>query len=286
MLKRINILLLLITTLLLLIATHQVWAESLPQPVAVFAKAVADKPEIDKIKPVKPKISIVVDDLGDNSIIAGQMASLPATLTLAILPHTPFATKISQIALEHGHEVIMHLPMEALSRPDLLGPGALFSNMQQRLFLDTFLKSAESIPNLVGFNNHMGSLLTQNNEKMSWLMNAARQKQWYFLDSRTSKSSVAQTVAENIGLSTIGRDIFLDHHSDTEQLPKIMLSRLEQSKKIALLRGHVVIICHPYSETFEFLAQHLPELSEEFELVKLSELLPKPPTKVANLTEG
>lgn len=252
-----------IQILMLLTVMSSVWADSIQKlPI-----------KLENSEHDKPKISIVVDDLGDNSIIGRKIASLPAALTLAILPHTPYAKKLSRIASEQGHEIIMHLPMEAFSRPDLLGPGALFSDMPQQRFLDTFLESAESIPNLVGFNNHMGSLLTQNSEKMSWLMDMAQQKKWYFLDSRTTQNSVAQISAEKIGLATIGRDIFLDHHVEAERLPEILLGQLDKSKKIARLKGHVVVICHPYPETFEFLSHKIPELAEEFELVRLSELL-------------
>ena len=223
----------------------------------------------------KPKISIVVDDLGDNSIIAQKMVALPATLTMAILPFTPHARKISELANQRGHEVIMHLPMEAQSRPDLLGPGALFSDMAAREFKETFLANAGSIPNLVGFNNHMGSLLTQDLEKMAWLMSLAKQKNWYFLDSKTSDASIAETVAEALGLPTISRDIFLDHHTDErgEELTNILKERLESAKRIAQFRGKVVIICHPYPETLAFLQQVLPDLATDFEFTSVSSLL-------------
>jgi uncharacterized protein len=236
---------------------------------------------LSKIKPSrterlisdKPKISIVVDDLGDNSVIAGKMIDLPAPLTLAILPHTPFASQIARKAIAVEHEVIMHLPMEALSRPDLLGPGALLANMLHTDFSKTFLTSAKTIPHMVGFNNHMGSLLTQDIEKMQWLMTIAQQNNWYFLDSKTSGASIAQTTASSRGVPTIGRDIFLDHHTNKAELPKMLSQQFERLKLIAKKRGHVVVICHPYPETVDFLNRKLPELQQEFELVRLSELI-------------
>ncbi|MCF6193805.1 MAG: divergent polysaccharide deacetylase family protein, partial [Kangiellaceae bacterium] len=56
------------------------------------------------------KISIVIDDLGDNSIVARKLLTLPGTMTVAILPRTPHAKLISKLATEHGHDIIMHLP--------------------------------------------------------------------------------------------------------------------------------------------------------------------------------
>ena len=135
-------------------------------------------------------------------------------MTAAILPQTPHAKKISLFASEKGHEVIMHLPMAAFSRPDLLGPGALFSDMDKSTFLSQFEANVASIPNLIGFNNNMGSLLTEDKEKMQWLMSLAKVNAFYFLDSKTSEGSVAQMVATEYGIPSIGRDIFLDHKGD------------------------------------------------------------------------
>ena len=131
------------------------------------------------------------------------------------------------------------------------------------------------MPGLVGFNNHMGSLLTQNTEKMTLLMKLAKKNNWYFLDSKTSQSSVAQTMAEQINLPTIGRDIFLDHHDEKSELPDILHAQFEKVKRIARKRGHVVAICHPYKETYQFLLDNLSEIQQEFELVKLSDLMEK-----------
>ncbi len=223
----------------------------------------------------KPKVSIVVDDLGDNSIVAKQLLNLPIKVTAAILPHTPHATKIAQWAADNGHQVIMHLPMEAFSRPDLLGPGALRANMDQQKIEATMTSSAASIPYLRGFNNHMGSLLTEDPQKMRWVMESAKKRGWFFLDSKTSESSVAQIVANQVGLKNISRDIFLDHHTpaNISQLDGIILKRFKKALKIAEQRGHVVIICHPYPQTVKFFEQELPKLVENIELVTLSQLV-------------
>lgn len=222
-----------------------------------------------------PKISIVVDDLGDNSVIATKLSDLPVPLTMAILPQTPHARKIANMANQNGHEVIMHLPMEAFSRPDLLGPGAILSTMNEAVIKDTMSENIQSIPHVVGFNNHMGSLLTGNPEKMKQLMAIAKSNNWYFLDSKTSEGSIAESIALNKGLPAIGRDIFLDHHTPftKTELSSILEKQFNRAIKIANKVGKVVIICHPYPETFQFLERKLNSVGEDFEFVKLSELL-------------
>ena len=221
---------------------------------------------------VKPKISIVIDDLGDNSIIARKMLSLPGKMTAAILPHTPHAKLISKIASENGHDIIMHLPMEAYSRPDLLGPGALLQTMDQATFSETLKKNIESIPNIIGINNHMGSLLTNDIEKMSWLMSEAKDKQFLFLDSKTSESSVAEATAKEYGVPALGRDIFLDHKGAINSIEQ----QFKRAENIAKKTGTAVVICHPYPETLEFLQENLHTIQKSFNLVGVSELIKSP----------
>ena len=241
--------------------------------VIEFANANSIESQNDSLK---PKVSIVIDDLGDNSIIARKMLSLPGTMTAAILPHSPHAELISNIASERGHDVIMHLPMEAFTRPDLLGPGALFSHMEKPDFVNTFNKSVSSIPRIIGFNNHMGSLLTKDEEKMRWLMLEAKEKSLLFLDSKTTGSSLAEGIANKLGVASIGRDIFLDHKGDSNTIE----TQFSKLKKIARSTGKVVAICHPYPETLEFLEKNIIELQKDFNMVGLSQLFEKEKTTV------
>ncbi|PHS12670.1 MAG: hypothetical protein COA86_18240 [Kangiella sp.] len=217
----------------------------------------------------KPKIAIVIDDLGDNLIIAKKIIALQAKLTLGILPQTPQSKEIAELAYKQGHEIILHLPMEAYSRPDLLGPGALYANMSFETFQKVLREDIESIPHLSGFNNHMGSLLTEGEEKMKWVMEEAKNYSLYFLDSRTSKKSIAERIAIQKGVPSIARDIFLDHNVKSND----MMLQLKHLKFIAKKNGKAVVICHPYPETLAFLKAALESLNNEFELVTISEIL-------------
>jgi polysaccharide deacetylase 2 family uncharacterized protein YibQ len=222
----------------------------------------------------KPKIAIVIDDLGDSSKAAKQIMQLPGQFTLAIMPHTPHAKNISVLGSEKGHDVIVHLPMESLSdKSHLLGKGAILTSMSRGELEKSFFNSIDSVPNAIGFNNHMGSLLTQDSLRMNWLMQIAADKGWYFVDSKTSSQSVATQVAKKLRLPIVSRDIFLDHHNHDSQLPKILAAQLKKAKAIAQKQGDVVIICHPYPQTLTFLTEVIPGLMDEFELVGISQLI-------------
>jgi hypothetical protein len=49
---------------------------------------------------------------------------------------------------------------------------------------------------------------------MMWDMKAMKQQQYYFVDSRTSKQSVAEGIAREQGIPYIRRVVFSDHKVD------------------------------------------------------------------------
>ena len=87
------------------------------------------------------------------------------------MPHAPNSLKISEIAMQSGNNVILHLPMEAIEhgKNKYLGPVALKLDMSENLFISTLSNNIHSIPSIIGVNNHMGSLLTKQIEQMEWL---------------------------------------------------------------------------------------------------------------------
>ena len=150
-----------------------------------------------------------------------------------------------------------------------MGPGALLQKMDQATFSETLKQNIESIPNIIGINNHMGSLLTNDIEKMSWLMSEAKDKQFLFLDSKTSDSSIAEDVAEKYGVPALGRDIFLDHKGAENSINQ----QFERAQNIAKETGKAIVICHPYPETLNFLRSNIERINRDFLLVGLSDLL-------------
>ncbi|NNE37813.1 MAG: divergent polysaccharide deacetylase family protein, partial [Gammaproteobacteria bacterium] len=118
-----------------------------------------------------PLISIIIDDIGYRNIHDTNALSLPGPVTYAIMPHAPHSVKLSNIASQSGKTVILHLPMEAMEpeKNRYLGPGALRVEMKETQFISTLSDNLDAIPNIIGVNNHMGSLLTSQSEHMEWL---------------------------------------------------------------------------------------------------------------------
>jgi polysaccharide deacetylase 2 family uncharacterized protein YibQ len=207
--------------------------------------------------PAPATISIVIDDLGYNRKGMEGSLALPNEVALAILPHTPFALKTATAAVLSRRIILLHAPMEnkkALS----LGPGGLYSNMTEEEFKTTLQEGLNAIPGITGVNNHMGSLLTEKTPQMQWVMEIIKPKGLFFLDSLTTSDSVAQKIAQEQGLKTVTRDVFLDNipteHAISKQFEKLL--------RTARKEGSAVAIGHPYPATITFLSKHLSKLRE------------------------
>lgn len=220
-------------------------------------------------RPEMPRIAILIDDLGYSRQGMEASLALPPEVALAILPATPFALKTALTAQQQNRITLLHAPMENL-RKLKLGPGGLYAEMSESELKDTLKESLDSLPGVQGANNHMGSLLTTNATSMKWVMEILQSRSLFFIDSLTSPQSVAKQTAQEFGLKTISRDVFLDNIR-TEQAIDRQFSRL---LKLARLHGSALAIGHPYPETTDYLKKRLNTLEVEgIKLVPLSDLL-------------
>lgn len=235
---------------------------------AVQATVTADTAAPDR--PLRPAIAIIIDDLGQQLGVGVRAAMLPGPLTYSFLPHTPYARPLATLVHNRGREVMMHLPMEAVDhRP--MGPGGLRPGMRREDFVRVVLENLASIPHVRGINNHMGSLLTQQERPMRWLMaEIARLRSLYFIDSHTSKDSIARAVALEYRIPSLRRHVFLDHDRD----PAAIAYQFRRLLRLARRQGVALAIGHPHPETLAFLEQALPGVVDQgIEILPVSELI-------------
>lgn len=229
--------------------------------------------------PFKPRMVLIIDDMGYN-LKRGQAAlDLPGAVTYAVLPFTPYAKRFAEDAHNSGREVMLHIPM-ANTAHKALGPGALTADMSKQEIQTTLNKALDATPHVVGINNHMGSLLTSLKAPMQWVMETVKSRQLFFIDSLTSVKTVGWKVARENQVPYLKRHIFLDH----ETTEAFIDGQFKRALHIADQFGFVVVIGHPYPETSAYLAKALPKLAaQNIELVAASSIM-APGTK-RQLTE-
>ncbi len=217
----------------------------------------------------RPKLAIIIDDIGYNIPLGERTAELHGDVTLAVLPKTPGAVSIAKQAHANGKEIMLHAPMSNDSNFKL-GPGGLTTHMDQATFIDVLADNLKAIPYIRGVNNHMGSELTTKREPMEWLMEELKKRDLYFIDSLTSNDSVALRTARRYGVTSQQRDIFLDNEQDEAAIKSQYDKLLRRAKR----NGYAIGIGHPYPETLNVLEKVLPELDQhDIELVSISRLL-------------
>ncbi|MBT8439939.1 MAG: divergent polysaccharide deacetylase family protein, partial [Gammaproteobacteria bacterium] len=201
----------------------------------------------------KAEIALIIDDLGNNPDTGLAALQLPGNIAYSFLPNTPHATILAELAHEKGKQVMVHIPMES-EHHERLGPNALLADMEEQEYKSVLQAALEAVPYAVGLNNHMGSLLTQKEMPMQWLMDVLGQNNLFFLDSRTTTKTVAQKTAGIMGITTLRRDVFLDNSRDEAAIRIQFAELISKAKR----RGYATGIAHPYPETITVLKQMLP----------------------------
>ena len=217
------------------------------------------------------RIGIIIDDLGNRWERDVRAIDLPGPLGYAILPHTPFARRLAERAHALGKEVLLHQPMQA-EQGLRLGPGGLQDDMRQADFVRILDHNLAALPHVRGINNHMGSRLTAQPRAMRWLMDTLRDHGGlFFIDSRTTRATVAEQTARSRGLPASRRNVFLDNIRDPEAIGRQFDRLIAHARR----HGDAIGIGHPYPETLAVLARRLGELANrsDVQLVPVSRIV-------------
>ncbi len=197
----------------------------------------------------KPRVAILIDDMGYHRKIGNALLELDLPLSFAFLPHSPFARELEEIAYQKGRDIMVHLPMEAGDSKWDPGPGALYLATPADERAATLKKDLASIPHAIGANNHMGSKFTQDRQAMQQVLAELQQQGLFFIDSFTTAQSTGMDEAQKIGVPTNRRHIFLDNEQD----PKKICIQLNKLAALAVQQQQAIAIGHPYQATLDAL---------------------------------
>jgi len=227
-------------------------------------------PEMPEPEARKVKVAIVIDDMGYDKKIFKKFVDLGIPLTFSILPGQRYSKGIANEARSLNYEVMLHLPMEPRNPERNPGNGTILTHMSQDEILRQLSEDIESVPYIAGVNNHMGSLLTENQDVMNIILEDLHKRGLFFIDSRTSPRSVAYETAKRIGIRSGRRDVFLDNKSDIEYIK----GQVDKVIRIAKQNGEATAIGHPRAGTIAAIREKIADFKREgIELVPVSEVL-------------
>jgi len=229
--------------------THTVHVVTPVKPLARPADSHSD---------VGPRLAIILDDLGYERAAANSALALPFPLTVSVLPNLPLSSDVAEEAYRRGDEVLLHLPMESESNDAKTEAVELRIGMtaqQVQTELDGML---ETVPHVVGVNNHQGSRATADPALMNVLMPALRARNLFFIDSRTSAATVAYDAAAHAGVRAASRKVFLDDAPSRQAI----LAQLDLAVRDAMRDGYAIAIGHPHPGTIAALAEGVPRAEQ------------------------
>lgn len=230
------------------------------------------KPEPARPKapePQGPRLALIIDDLGYmEPELVRRLCSLPIAFSVAVLPYQEHTKESADIAFDLGKEVLLHFPMEGAQGKDP-GPDALLYALPESELRARAKKALWAVPHIVGTNNHMGSRLTADRAKIRPVLEEVKARKIWFLDSRTTKDTVAHEVAHELGLKTAQRNVFLDDDKSFAEIDKQWKRALALAKK----EGTAIVIGHIYPETVEALEKLVRRDRDEVRFVKAGEVV-------------
>jgi len=217
------------------------------------------------------RLAILLDDGGQKLDLVSTAAALSKKVGFAILPFLPKSAETAVALHEAGHEIWLHLPMEPGNYPaNDPGPGAVLMAMNSDDLRTAVHSAINSIPHVVGVNNHMGSKATADLKTMTWIMQELKTRDLAFIDSRTTIHTVAEEAAQAQGVPTNRRHVFLDN----ERSAAAIRVQLDEAVYRSRMEGEIIAIGHLDKVTIEVLSQELPGLAKRgADLVNPSDLV-------------
>jgi uncharacterized protein len=246
-------------------------ASALAKPYILHPEAFLDPPPVPLVVPTwrrnaiqvafadeRPKIAVVVDDMGVMHANTERALALPGPLTLSWFPFASDLPEQVAAAAARGHESTLHMPMQSFSNSTAqTGPDPLRIDLPDAVNLARLRAALDAVPNTVGLNNHMGSVATRDAALMDIVAAEARDRGMLFLDSVTIPHSVALARAEIAGVPAAARDVFIDHMA----APAVIQEQLAEIESTARRLGYAIAIGHPRTHTLDALEAWLPTLA-------------------------
>ena len=216
-------------------------------------------------------IVLVIDDFGyRNDAISDGFLNLPIPITCAVLPGHKQSSPVAKKAVSAGKEVIIHMPMQSsmasLGEDEFkLKVGMTSQEIEWRLN-----EALKEIPEALGINNHQGSKATADGKVMAVVASVLKNKDKFFLDSRTSSKTVGESTMRSVGVLTARRHVFLDNDLSVEKIS----NQFDELVRISKKKGMAIGIGHVKGNTLKVLKKKIPLLVDQgFDFKFLSQVV-------------
>lgn len=218
-----------------------------------------DKPKQETTRKYSGKVAIIIDDCGADLATVRGLLNTGLPFSYAILPDKAFSSDVLELVKTRGRVPMLHLPMEPMDKSAMSeGSNTVRVDMTTSQKQNLVRKAINSLPGIVGVNNHQGSRATSDRETMKIVLQEIKKQKLFFIDSRTASTSVAKDMAKEMGVRTARNDIFLDNSTDVEEIRKQVYKAFALAEK----NGSVIAICHARTNTVKCWQKYAAEFKK------------------------
>ena len=224
-----------------------------------------------QLKPQVGTIAIIIDDFGYAlTDVVQNFLELEYPIAISIIPGLKKSQQIAEAALLNHKQIMIHLPMESQAEKTFDNGYAIYTYMSDAEIHQRVEAAIRSLSNAKGLNNHQGSKVTVNRRTISAVLEILQKHKIYFVDSQTANSSLAFETAQQMGIPSAKRDVFLDNNDEPDYIRK----QIRRLAGIASRNSCAVGIGHVRANTYTTLIEELPRLAKlGYRIVPVSEIM-------------
>jgi polysaccharide deacetylase 2 family uncharacterized protein YibQ len=222
------------------------------------------------VQDLRPRLAVVVGELGPSSLLSETFISLPSAVTLAFASTGMEADMWTTRAREAGHETLLSLPMEPFDYPlSDPGPESLITRHEDSRNLDLLRLHLQKAKGYFGVTTFSGSRLSSTPEKLKPIMEELNKRGLFWLDARLTPLSSAQALAEQMHLPSLAATHRITEDMGVDAIQK----RFLEAEQAAQKNGQAVLLIYPTPLAAGLLKEWLATLAQKnFSLAPLSAL--------------
>ncbi len=223
-------------------------AEDGRKPWQVYARAA-------KVETGRPRIAVIIGDLGLSAEATMRaIEDLPPEVTLAFSPYGRKLAEYAQSARAAGHEILVIVPMEPAESAQDPGPHALRTDLSAAENQIQYKWILSRLTGYVGIMTDMGSRFTTKTKAIRPVLEETRSRGLLFVDSYTTRKSVAPKVAKSLEVPLAFADIRLDG----ELVRATIDAHLLEAEVVARLKGAAVVRAPAHPVVVDRIARWIP----------------------------
>ncbi len=156
----------------------------------------------------KPKIAVLVTDVGLDAELAEKALQLPPEVSLALVPHLKKTARLGREARHNGHEFFLQVPMEPWGYPAVNpGPKTLLSSAPAEENRQRLLWLLGRATGYAGIVTYAGQKFLQAGEALSPVMHELKRRGLMAIDDGTAANSLLQPLGLVVSLPVLRADI-------------------------------------------------------------------------------